>query len=146
MSSFLLIHCLSFDPLSFLFILWVFLCNEVNYFFLLARSHFFCHCIQSRDVANSSPNAFTTLLPCYYIQNRGLLGNLRWLYFSSNHEEMKLNIEYLRLYLIPKYQRIARLLSLCLGYFIISRQRSTSQQQRGADFQNFFALVGFIIT
>lgn len=141
MSSFLLIHCLSFDPLSFLFILWVFLCNEVNYFFLLARSHFVRHCIQSRDVANSSPNAFTTLLPCYYIQNRGLLGNLRWLYFSSNHE-----VEYLRLYLIPKYQRIARLLSLCLGCFIISRQQSTSQQQRGADFQNFFVLVGFIMT
>lgn len=60
--------------------------------FLLARSHFVRHCIQSRDVANSSPNAFTTLLLCYYIQNRGLLGNLRWLYFSSNHEEMKLNI------------------------------------------------------
>ena len=59
---------------------------------------------------------------------------------------MKLNIEYLRLYLIPNDQRIARLLSLCLDCFIISRQQSTSQQQRGADFQNFFALVGFIIT
>ena len=140
MSSFLLIHCLSFDPLSFLFILWVFLCNEVNYFFLLARSHFFRHCIQSRDVANSSPNAFTALLPCYYIQNRGLLGKSRWLYFYSNNK-----VEYLRLYLISNAQRIARLLSLGSGCFIISCQQSTSQQQRGADFKNIFVLVGSII-
>ena len=66
--------------------------------------------------------------------------------FFSNQEEMKINIRYLRLYLIPNDQRIARLLSLCWGCFIISRQQSTSQQQRGADFQNFFVLVGFIMT